>query len=77
MENDAKMEAEWRPISLENLKICEKTAWPKSMLNFDVEKRQTLILKITESIDPGVTLSRFLSGLGGLGGSRIQAKTSG
>ena len=57
MENDAKMEAEWRPISFENLKICEKTAWPKSMLNFDVEKRQTLILKIkkiTESIDPGV-----------------------
>ena len=24
MENDAKMEAKWRPISLENLKICEK-----------------------------------------------------
>ena len=24
MENYAKMEAKWRPISLENLKICEK-----------------------------------------------------
>ena len=24
MENDAKMEAKWRPRSLENLKICEK-----------------------------------------------------
>ena len=24
MENDAKMEAKWRPKSLENLKICEK-----------------------------------------------------
>ena len=39
MENCAKIE--WKPRSLENPKICEKTAWRKSMLNFDVEKSAT------------------------------------
>ena len=67
MENDAKMEAEWRPISLENLKICEKTAWPKSMLNFDVEKRQTLNFDADVLILVPI-LVRFLGWFGGKGG---------
>ena len=33
MENDAKMDAKWRPKSLENLKICEK-GMPKNYAEF-------------------------------------------
>ena len=42
----------------------------KSMLNFDAEKSANPFFDLRFLID-------FWSGLGGLGGSRIQAKTSG
>ena len=45
-----------------------KKAWRKSMLKFDAEKYAKDDFGITFWID-------FWSGLGGLGGSRIQAKT--
>ena len=47
-----------------------KKAWRKSMLKLDVEKCAKDDLGITFWID-------FWSGLGGLGGGIIQAKTSG
>ena len=70
MENDAKMEPKLTLKSFEKLKICEKR---------HAENRCWILMclkikKIAESIDIGVTLGRFLGGLGGLGGGWIQAK---
>ena len=47
MENDAKMEAEWSPTSLENLKICEQNACQKLMLKFGAEKKANADFEIT------------------------------
>ena len=66
MENDAKMEAKWRPKSLENLKICEQMH----------AKIQCWILMLIFGLWWRFWID-FWSGLGGLGGSWIQAKTSG
>ena len=61
MENDAKMESEWRQKSLETFENMRTNACQKSMLKFDAEKSARDFFHSRFWID-------FWSGLGGLGG---------